>query len=121
VVVLGAADVHAAQVVREQRLERLEPGRTADVDLAEMAEIEQADALADGAVLRQRPRVLDRHEPSAERGELGPERPVDVLEGAVAQVRIRHLPVSYVRAAPRAFGKDDDGTAVACPLDVRRL
>ena len=49
---------------------------TLDVELAHVREVEEAGALADGPVLLEDPRVLERHEPPAELDELRAERAV---------------------------------------------
>jgi hypothetical protein len=95
VVVLGAADVDLAEVVGQQTLQRPERRGAHDVDLAEVAEVEQADALAYRAMLGQDAPVLDGHQPAAERPELGPEAPVQLLQRPVPRVRFGHGGVRF--------------------------
>ena len=56
--------------------------------LAEVADVEQADTLADGLVLGEDTPagVLQRHVPAAELGELGAEGDVTVVQGRMQQV-----------------------------------
>jgi hypothetical protein len=70
-VVLRPADIDLAQVVGQQSLQCIERRGAHDVDLAEVAEVEQSNALSDRTVLGQNAPVLDRHRPPAERTQLG--------------------------------------------------
>ncbi len=58
--------------VRQRFTKAAAPG-PGDADLAEVADVEETDSRADGCVLGQDPgpRVLQRHRPAAELGELG--------------------------------------------------
>src|SRR6266545_3574504 len=87
--VLGGAEcIEAVQVAREGVLEGGAGTRAAHLDLAEVGEIEDADGLADGAVLAERAGVLDGHLPAGERAHLGAEPTVDGIQrGALALLR----------------------------------
>ncbi len=85
-VVEGLAHRRLRQVVRDDALQHADRAGTGDVDLPEVREIEQTDPFADGAVLGERPLVLDRHEPAGERAELCAEPKVFVLERRVFEL-----------------------------------
>ena len=75
-----------ANVVRHDPLQHAQGSGADDLHLAEVGQVEQADALANGPMLRESALVLDGHEPTAERTQLGAERPVLGLEGRVLEL-----------------------------------
>lgn len=90
--VLGLTGTDAAQVVGEARVDEVDradvAGTTADAGLAEVAHVEETDALAHRRVLGDDTAtgVLDRHLPPAEVGHLGAEGDVTVMDGRVQQI-----------------------------------
>ena len=79
--VLGGARLgQPVQVVGQRVLQGVVGAGAADLDLAEVREVEDADGLAHGAVLGQGALVLDRHVPAGEGAHLGVEAAVDGVE-----------------------------------------
>ena len=106
---MGLPDADPRNVVRDQALEHAEGAGPLDVDLPEVGEIEEPNALANGTVLRERPFVFDRHQPSGEGAELGAERHVNRLERRVLELRDPFHRGLIVRGAPAATGSAEDG------------
>ena len=74
-----------AEVVAQAGVDVLRGAVAADHRLAEVADVEDADGLADRRVLLDHPgRVLQRHLPAAELRELRAERDVPVVQGRLA-------------------------------------
>ena len=95
-------------LVRQESTYAAAPGPV-DPDLAEVADVEDADPLPDGRVLLQHPAaVLQGHLPAAERRELRAERDVPVVEGravqavspAVAPAASSAMAATYPSASP---------------------
>ena len=70
----------------EGRGERVAGIVALDEQLAHVRQVEQAGALADGAVLLEDARVLDRHQPATELDEPGAEGAVDVDERRLVEL-----------------------------------
>ena len=64
--------------------------RSADLDLAHMADIEEADGFADGVVLVDQARVLNGHVPAAEVDHFGTTGTVDVVQRRALKLGGRH-------------------------------
>ena len=81
--VLRLTRADAAQVVGQARVDEVGGARPADRRLAEVAHVEDADALAHRGVLGDDAAagVLDRHLPAAEVGHLRAEGDVAVVQG----------------------------------------
>jgi hypothetical protein len=86
--VLGLTGTDAVEVVGQRCVDVAGRTRAAHDGLAEMAHIEDPDALADGQVLLDHPaaRVLDRHLPAAEIGHLRAQVNVAPVQRRSAQV-----------------------------------
>ena len=79
-----------AEVVGQRRVDELGRARPGDHRLAEVADVEDADRLADGGVLLDHAGgVLQRHRPAAELGELRAERHVPVVRAGELLERSR--------------------------------
>ena len=74
-------DFEAGDVVGDEALEEVERAGAFEVELAHVADIEEASALADGAMLVEDAGVLDGHLPAAELDEPRAEGDVPVVEG----------------------------------------
>jgi hypothetical protein len=83
--VLHLADVQHGGVVGGERLQRRERLRPLDFELAHVADVEEADCAADGAVLLDDTRVLHGHFPAAERHHAGAGLDVRVVERSALQ------------------------------------
>lgn len=81
--VLRRAGLDAAHVVGQARVDEVGRARAGHRGLAEVAHVEDADALAHCGVLGDdaAARVLDRHVPATEVGHLGAEGDVAVVQG----------------------------------------
>ena len=75
--VLGLAHGQPGGVVHGEGLDRRQRARTAELDIAHVADVKESYAGADRHVLRGNAGVLDRHVPAAEIDHFGPESPVD--------------------------------------------
>ncbi len=81
-----------AEVVAQAPVQVRRSARPADVELAEVADVEDADGVAHGSVLLEHAGgVLQRHLPAAELGELRPQRSVPVVEGRLLQGHARQV------------------------------
>ena len=85
-VVLRLPHLDRRDVVRDNPLQERQRARPVDLDLAEVREIEEPHVLANRSVLGERARVFDRHVPTPERAELGPECGVLGLQRRVLQL-----------------------------------
>ena len=85
--VLGLPHGDLAGVVGDGRVEKVDGAGALDSGLAEVADVEDADPVAHGLVLAHDARVLQRHRPAAELGELGPQRLVPVVQWRLLQLR----------------------------------
>ena len=83
--VLRAAGRDAVEVVREQALEQLVRARALDLELAHVADVEDAAIGAHRAMLRDDALVLDRHLPAGERDHPRAERDVPVVQRGALQ------------------------------------
>ena len=88
--VLRLAGADLAQVVGEPVVHEVDGAGPADDPLAEVADVEDPDRLAHGDVLLEHAtaRVLDRHVPAAEVGELGAEGDVPVVQGPLLEAAV---------------------------------
>ena len=84
--VLGAADRQAGGIVRERGCERGGRLRAANVQLAHVREVEQADVRPDRDVLVDDAPVADRHLPAAEGREPGTRLDVPLVEGGASRL-----------------------------------
>ncbi len=91
--VLRLARADLAQVVGEPVVHEVDRTRTPDDPLAQVADVEDPHGLPHGDVLLEHAaaRVLDRHVPAAEVGELGAERDVAVVQGSLLQAPVRGI------------------------------
>jgi hypothetical protein len=91
--VLGLAGLDLGEVVAEGGVDVVGGAGTADHGLAEVADVEEPDRLADGGVLLDDAGgVLQRHAPPAELGELRTERDVPVVQRGLEQRHGANLP-----------------------------
>ncbi len=102
----GARGGQAVQVVGEGVLEGVVGAVAADLDLAEVGEVEDPDRGAHRPVLGQGALVLDRHVPAGEGAHLGPEAPVDAVQGGAAEVGGGHLGSSRGGRGVRPGGRE---------------
>ncbi len=83
--VVGLADLQFAAVVHEQALEGGEGAGAAELDVAHVGDVEEADGGADGHVLGDEAGVLDGHVPAAEVDHFGFVAAVGGVEGGFAE------------------------------------
>ena len=101
-----------AQVVGQRRVDERRGAGPGDHRLAEVADVEDADRLADrGVLLDHAGGVLQRHRPAAELGELGAERDVPVVQGRRRSDRVGH------GREPTAASAGSRPGWLACPGD----
>ena len=79
--VLRLAGLEPVDVVRERRLQQVARGRSLDLELAHVRDVEDARVRAHRLVLRDHALVLDRHLPAGERDHARAECDVAVVEG----------------------------------------
>ena len=116
--VLRLAGTHPSEVVGERGVDVRRRTRPAHHGLAEMADVEKADRLADGGVLLDDAAagILDRHLPAAEVGHLRAQRDVAVVQRRTLGRSVAHradasiagirVPTIRARSAPEQDGTD---------------
>ena len=82
----GSEGVDAVQVVREHELERVVRVEAEDSELGHVADVEHARSLADGPVLVDDARVLDRHLVARERDHAGTQFQVQPVQGSLEKL-----------------------------------
>ena len=110
-----------AEVVGQRRVDERRGAGPDDHRLAEVADVEDADRLADGGVLLDHAGgVLQRHRPAAELGELGAERHVAVVQRGLRRVAAGSVGVESAMAAnlPQRAGAGRQAR-LSCPGDRR--
>ena len=103
-VVLRISRRDLGQIVGEGSLEDTEPAASLDEDLAQVGQIEQPHSLANGAMLRQRACVFERHPPAGECGHASAKRSVLGLEWCVLQASVRPAHSASARGGTMANG-----------------
>ena len=83
--VLRLARGQLGGIVHGEGLDRRQRARTAELNIAHMADVKEPYAGADRHVLRGNAGVLDRHVPAAEIDHFGSESPVETMESGFAQ------------------------------------
>ncbi len=87
--IVRLAGLELGGVVGGDEIDQLGGFRPADFDFAHVADVEEADGIADGVVLVDDAGVLDGHIPAAEIDHFGAESPMDGIEGRVAERRLQ--------------------------------